>query len=81
MKLLKKCGVVVIVTSLSVSAYAGDSCTPKLMKYVETLTNNTNNQYVSQKQRETSQNLLNKIARLKSDKRNSDCAVFDKMFP
>ncbi|ADZ90835.1 hypothetical protein [Marinomonas mediterranea] len=81
MKLFKKWSLVAVIMGLSMSAYAEDSCTPKLTKYIESLTKNTKNQYVSAKQRETSQNLLNKIARLKSDTRNSDCAVFDKMFP
>ncbi|TPE47343.1 hypothetical protein FJM67_14665 [Maribrevibacterium harenarium] len=70
------------VLGASAGVYAEeDRCTERLNKYVAMLERNAVDENVSVGQREASQNLLQKVARLKADKRNSDCAVFDKLLP
>jgi hypothetical protein len=71
----------VFLTAASSSYAAEDRCSERLNKYVAMLERNSQDENISVGQREASANLLQKVARLKSDKRNSDCAIFDKLLP
>ncbi|MFD1385100.1 hypothetical protein ACFQ45_17230 [Rhodanobacter aciditrophus] len=58
-----------------------DECTDKLNRYLETLEKNVASDYISPRQKEASQKLIDKAARLRADEEfiYTDCAVFDKL--
>lgn len=58
-----------------------DDCTPRLEKYLQTLRDNVASDYIAPRQKEASQKLLDKAARLKANTEYyyTDCAVFDKL--
>lgn len=65
----------------SAQAQVKDECTAKLEKYLTTLRSNVASEYISPRQQEASQKLIDKAARLRADKEYiyTDCAVFDKL--
>lgn len=58
-----------------------DDCTEKLEKYLDTLRKNVASDYISPRQKEASQKLIDKAARLRANTEYTytDCAVFDKL--
>ncbi|CUB04098.1 hypothetical protein [Marinomonas fungiae] len=83
-KALKLVSVALVASSaLTVSAAEreADDCTPRLEKYLQTLRDNVSSDYISPRQKEASQKLLDKAARLKANTEYhyTDCAVFDKL--
>ncbi|MBM6550392.1 hypothetical protein [Marinomonas ostreistagni] len=75
-------GFVVLLASVShAQAQVEDECTAKLEKYLTTLRDNVASDYISPRQQEASQKLIDKAARLRANEEYTytDCAVFDKL--
>lgn len=71
-----------LVSSASIaSAQVVDDCTPRLEKYLDTLRKNVASEHISPRQKEASQKLIDKAARLRANTEYTytDCAVFDKL--
>lgn len=62
-------------------AQTPDACTDKLERYLATLEKNVASEYISPRQKEASQKLIDKAKRLRADEEfvYTDCAVFDKL--
>lgn len=75
-------GGVLCSVSLLGHAQVEDECTAKLEKYLSTLQSNVESDYISPRQKEASQKLIDKAARLRANEEYiyTDCAVFDKLF-
>ena len=58
-----------------------DDCTDKLERYLDTLKKNVASDHIAPRQKEASQKLIDKAARLRADEEfiYTDCAVFDKL--
>ncbi|WP_417552808.1 hypothetical protein [Marinomonas fungiae] len=83
-KALKLVSVALVASSaftVSAAEREADDCTPRLEKYLQTLRDNVSSDYISPRQKEASQKLLDKAARLKANTEYhyTDCAVFDKL--
>lgn len=71
----------VVLSAGGVQAQIEDDCTAKLERYLETLHQNVASEHIAPRQKEASQKLIDKAARLRADKEfiYTDCAVFDKL--
>lgn len=78
-----KCASIVVLTMTAgmASADVADDCTAKLEKYLNTLRKNVASEHISARQKEASQKLIDKAARLRANTEYTytDCAVFDKL--
>lgn len=72
---------VFLLAGTSAHAQVEDECTAKLEKYLTTLRSNVASDYISPRQKEASQKLIDKAARLRATQEYTytDCAVFDKL--
>lgn len=56
-----------------------DYCTPKLNKYLDNVQKTVDSKYVSQRQKDVAQKILDKVKASRND--TEDCVLIDKLLP
>lgn len=56
-----------------------DYCTPKLNKYLDNVQKTVDSKYVSERQKEVAQKILDKVKASRND--TKDCVLIDKLLP
>lgn len=68
--------------AFSVSSYTfayEDYCTPKLSAYLKSVQTSVDSKYVSERQKEVAQKILDKVKASRND--TEDCVLIDKLLP
>ncbi|BFM48071.1 hypothetical protein [Marinomonas sp. THO17] len=72
--------VVCLITSFSSSLLAFDDyCTPKLNTYIKNVQKTVDSKYISQRQKEVAQKILDRVKNSRND--TKDCVLLDKLLP
>ncbi|MGB0781615.1 MAG: hypothetical protein ACPGRG_00505 [Marinomonas sp.] len=80
----KRCVSVVLLSSAALLGSSSvlafdDYCTPKLNKYLENVQNTVDSKYISQRQKDVAQKILDKVKNSRNE--TEDCVLIDKLLP